>query len=62
MNRAENEAGNRAVDSLINYETVKYFSGEKHEAREYDKLLQVHAQPQLPIVKLCVTCRVDYFS
>ena len=31
MNRAENEAGNRAIDSLINYETVKYFNNEKHE-------------------------------
>ena len=27
MNKAENEAGNRAVDSLINYETVKVSGG-----------------------------------
>ena len=26
MNAAENKAGNRAIDSLINYETVKYFN------------------------------------
>jgi len=40
MNRAENEAGNRAIDSLINYETVKYFNNEGYELREYDKHLR----------------------
>lgn len=40
MNRAENEAGNKAVDSLINYETVKYFNNEKYEANRYDAILQ----------------------
>lgn len=33
MNRAESEASSRAVDSLINYETVKYFCNEAHEQR-----------------------------
>ena len=32
MNEADNEAGNKAVDSLINYETVKYFNNEVYEA------------------------------
>jgi len=40
MNRAENESGNRAVDSLLNYETVKYFNNERYEAERYDKILQ----------------------
>lgn len=40
MNKAENEAGNKAIDSLINYETVKYFNNEKYEAVRYDKVLQ----------------------
>lgn len=31
--RLENEASGRAVDSLINYETVKYFGAEEHEVR-----------------------------
>ena len=39
MNKAENEAGNKAIDSLINYETVKYFNNEEFEAKEYDKSL-----------------------
>ena len=36
MNRAEAAANNRALDSLINYETVKYFGNERYEAERYD--------------------------
>ena len=36
---AESEANTKAVDSLLNYETVKYFSNEQHEARRFDKSL-----------------------
>jgi len=39
MNKADSEAGNRAVDSLINFETVKYFNNEQHELERYDKTL-----------------------
>ena len=39
MNKADQEAGNKAVDSLINYETVKYFNNEVYEAETYDKSL-----------------------
>ncbi|XP_067951408.1 iron-sulfur clusters transporter ABCB7, mitochondrial-like [Watersipora subatra] len=40
MNQADQSAGNRAIDSLINYETVKYFNNELYEAERYDELLQ----------------------
>ncbi|KAL7074271.1 hypothetical protein ACQ4LE_006450 [Meloidogyne hapla] len=40
MNEADNEAGNRAIDSLINYETVKYFNNERLEADRYDHFLR----------------------
>ncbi|MGO4779457.1 ABC transporter transmembrane domain-containing protein, partial [Lysobacter sp. 2RAB21] len=33
---ADTRANERAVDSLLNYETVKYFNNEEHEARRYD--------------------------
>ena len=39
MNEVENVANTRAIDSLINFETVKYFSNEAHEVRRYDESL-----------------------
>ena len=36
MNEADQKANQRALDSLLNYETVKYFSAEKREAERYD--------------------------
>lgn len=47
MNRAENEASNKAVDSLINYETVKYFNNEKYEAQRYDNVLKSYEHASL---------------
>jgi len=38
-NALDSEAYSRAVDSLLNYETVKYFGNEKYEAERYDKSL-----------------------
>lgn len=39
MNKADNDASTRAIDSLINYETVKYFNNEAHEVDKYDHYL-----------------------
>jgi ATP-binding cassette subfamily B protein len=36
MLEAEGEANTKAIDSLLNYETVKYFGNEAHEARRFD--------------------------
>lgn len=40
-NQADNHSSTRAIDSLLNFETVKYFANEKHEAHLYDKALAV---------------------
>lgn len=40
-NTADSNSNTRAIDSLINYETVKYFGNEKYEADAYDKQLAV---------------------
>lgn len=40
MNRLDSVAHSRAVDALLNYETVKYFNNEDYEARRYDARLQ----------------------
>lgn len=39
MNQSDNEAGSKAVDSLLNYETIKYFGNEELEAKRYDKVM-----------------------
>jgi ABC-type transport system involved in Fe-S cluster assembly fused permease/ATPase subunit len=36
MNDADTDANAKAIDSLLNYETVKYFGNEPHEAKRYD--------------------------
>ncbi|KAL1348647.1 hypothetical protein HN51_024634 [Arachis hypogaea] len=40
MNKADNDASTKAIDSLINYETVKYFNNEDYEADKYDEYLK----------------------
>ncbi|MFY7972911.1 MAG: ABCB family ABC transporter ATP-binding protein/permease [Rubrivivax sp.] len=40
MNELDSSAHTRAIDSLLNYETVKYFNNEEFEARRYDENLE----------------------
>ena len=40
MNELDSTANSRAIDSLLNYETVKYFNNEEFEARRYDENLE----------------------
>jgi len=40
MNEMDSKANTKAIDSLLNYETVKYFNNEAYEARRYDDTLQ----------------------
>ncbi len=55
---ADTRANERAVDSLLNYETVKYFNNERHEAARYDNNLRhlenatVKAQTSLAVLNL----------
>ncbi len=44
MNKADSATNNRAVDSLLNYETVKYFTNEQYEADHYDRELATWEQ------------------
>ncbi len=39
-NQADSSTSTRAIDSLLNYETVKYFNNEHYEAQTYDKFLE----------------------
>jgi len=40
MNESDTDANTKAIDSLLNYETVKYFSAEEREAQRYDRSMQ----------------------
>ncbi len=40
MNETDSEANTRAIDSLLNFETVKYFGNEDHEADRFDSALK----------------------
>jgi len=40
MNESDVDANTKAIDSLLNYETVKYFNAETREAARYDKSMQ----------------------
>jgi ATP-binding cassette, subfamily B, heavy metal transporter len=58
MNELDSKANSRAVDSLLNYETVKYFGNERFEADRYDHSLQrwekaaVRSQTSLSLLNL----------
>jgi ATP-binding cassette subfamily B protein len=40
MNESDTEANTKAIDSLLNYETVKYFGSEQREAERYDRSME----------------------
>ena len=44
MNEVDNKAIGRAVESLLNYETVKYFGAEEREANRYDEAVASFAR------------------
>lgn len=44
MNRSDTDANSKAVDSLLNYETVKYFGNEQMETERFDRSMQGYEQ------------------
>jgi ATP-binding cassette subfamily B protein len=58
MNQSNTEANTKAVDSLLNYETVKYFNNEVHETRRFDNSMErfaaasVQAQTSLTVLNI----------
>ncbi len=44
MNEADQDAGTKAIDSLLNFETVKYFGNEEHETKRYDLSMAKYEQ------------------
>ena len=60
MNRQDNEAAAKAVDSLLNYETVKYFGAEAFETTRYDGAMAgymkaaIRSRTSLSTVNICL--------
>ncbi|HMM55812.1 MAG TPA: ABC transporter ATP-binding protein/permease [Candidatus Desulfobacillus sp.] len=58
VNEIDSAANSRAIDSLLNYETVKYFNNEEYEAQRYDRQMQrwesaqVRSQISLSVLNL----------
>jgi ATP-binding cassette, subfamily B, heavy metal transporter len=44
MNESDTDANTKAIDSLLNYETVKYFGAEQREAARYDRSMATYEQ------------------
>ena len=47
MNESDQDANTKAVDSLLNYETVKYFNNEGHETRRFDKSMAKYSRASI---------------
>jgi len=47
MNQSDTDANTKAVDSLLNFETVKYFNNEKHETRRYDVSMEKYSNASI---------------
>jgi len=47
MNQSDQDANTKAVDSLLNYETVKYFNNEVHETRRFDKSMEKYSRASI---------------
>jgi len=47
MNDSDTDANTKAVDSLLNYETVKYFNNEAHETRRFDRSMGRYADASI---------------
>jgi ATP-binding cassette subfamily B protein len=47
MNQSDTDANTKAVDSLLNFETVKYFNNEKHETRRFDVSMERYSNASI---------------
>ncbi|HTC83549.1 MAG TPA: ABC transporter ATP-binding protein/permease [Rhizomicrobium sp.] len=47
MNQSDTDANTKAVDSLLNFETVKYFNNEKHETRRFDVSMERYSRASI---------------
>ncbi len=56
MNDSDTDANVKAIDSLLNYETVKYFSAEEREAERYDRAMARYEEARDQRLYLALRC------
>ena len=56
MNDSDTDANTKAIDSLLNYETVKYFGAEEREAKRYDRSMERYERASVKLLRLARTC------
>jgi len=61
-NEADTEANARAVDSLLNYETVKYFNNERHELARFDVALRQYEEATIKSQKTLAVLNIGQAS
>ena len=52
MNDSDTDANTKAIDSLLNYETVKYFGAEERETRRYDRSMERYEDGEREVLHL----------
>ena len=52
MNDSDNDANTKAIDSLLNYETVKYFAAEERETKRYDRSMERYERGERQVLRL----------
>lgn len=66
MNTSDREAHGKAIDSLLNYETVKYFNNENYEANRFDQSLaayeraSIHSKLSLSVLNIGQACIISF--
>ena len=58
MNESDSDANAKAIDSLLNYETVKYFGAEQREAERYDRSMAIYEHNS--VKKLCLAGGTEF--
>ena len=61
-NEADTEANARSVDSLLNYETVKYFNNERHELARFDVALKQYEEATVKSLKTLAVLNIGQAS
>ena len=61
MNNSDTEANTKAIDSLLNFETVKYFGNEEMEAKRFDKSIKALTTKNEKLAKKVIKKEVQLF-